>query len=34
VRSISTERLGRRLGAVSPATMREVEVRLRMVLEL
>ena len=34
VRSMSVDRLGRRLGSVSPATMREVELRLRMVLDL
>jgi mRNA interferase MazF len=34
IRSISTQRLGRRLGRVSPATMAEVEDRLRLVLGL
>ena len=34
VRSISIERLGRRLGAVSPSTMEVVETRLRILLDL
>lgn len=34
VRSISTQRLGRRLRGVSPATMAEVEDNLRLVLGL
>lgn len=34
IRSISKSRLSRRLGAVSAATMRQVETRLEMLLEL
>ena len=34
VRSISIERLGRRLGAVSSETLQAVETRLRVLLEL
>jgi mRNA-degrading endonuclease toxin of MazEF toxin-antitoxin module len=34
VRTISAQRLGRRLGAVSPATPAEVELRLRYLLDL
>ncbi len=34
VRSISTERLGRRLGVLLPGTLAEVEARLRILLEL
>lgn len=34
VRSISIDRLGRRLGSVSALTLRALEVRLRMLLEL
>lgn len=34
VRSVSTERLRRRLGSVSSETLREVEARLRILLEL
>jgi mRNA interferase MazF len=34
LRSISIDRLGRRLGSVSRTTMHEIETRLRMVLDL
>jgi mRNA interferase MazF len=34
LRSVSTQRLGRRLGTVSPGTMEVVESRLRMLLDL
>jgi mRNA interferase MazF len=34
LRSISIDRLGRRLGSVSRMTMHEIETRLRMVLDL
>jgi len=34
VRSISKQRLKRRLGGVAPSTMREVESRLRVLLDL
>jgi mRNA interferase MazF len=34
IRTVSRQRLGRRLGAISPATMTEVDVRLRLVLGL
>lgn len=34
IRTISRRRLGRRLGAISPGTMAEVDDRLRMVLGL
>jgi mRNA interferase MazF len=34
LRSVSTDRLGRRLGRVSAATMAAVETRLRVLLEL
>jgi mRNA interferase MazF len=34
IRTISRRRLARRLGAVSPSTMRQVEERLRVVLSL
>ena len=34
VRSVSVERLGRRLGAVSPATMEAVAMRLRILMDL
>ena len=34
IRSVSVERLGRRLGAVGPATMEAVSLRLRILLDL
>ncbi len=34
VRSVSVERLGKRLGSVSPATMEAVAVRLRILMDL
>ena len=34
VRSVSTDRLGRRLGTVSPSTLEVVETRLRILLEI
>jgi mRNA interferase MazF len=34
IRSVSTDRLGRRWGAISPATMNAVELRLRILMDL
>lgn len=34
IRSVTTERLSRRLGSTSPATMRRVEDRIRILLDL
>lgn len=34
VRSVAVERLGKRLGSVAPATMRAVEFRLRVLMDL
>jgi mRNA interferase MazF len=34
IRTISRQRVARRLGAVSPATMSQVEIRLRRILDL
>lgn len=34
IRSVATERLSRRLGSISPATMRLIEDRVRILLDL
>jgi mRNA interferase MazF len=34
VRSVSVERIGKRLGAVSPSTLHSVSMRLRILLDL